>query len=263
VVFASLTLVRNGEYATGVSIWQTVVDRRPTGRAHHLLGKALSLAGRREDAIAQYRLALDTRPDAYYDLGYEAAAQGGHQEAIEDYRTFLRLRPADGNVPLAYYNLGRSLKALGRYEEAIAAFHETLARQASVTYATPGLDDSFRYATGYLADSLLAMQRWGEAVNAYADYLRMVPGDPTALFEMGLALVRQEKYTEARDAFASVLNEQPTNVPARVNLALALAKTGQVDESLKQLKRAVELAPDPAAKRAVEQEIATLLGRHN
>jgi Flp pilus assembly protein TadD len=258
VVCVSLALVRNGEYATGVSLWQTVVERRPTGRAHYQLGLALKAAGRRDDAIAQYRLAVDTIPDADYALGYEAAADGRHQEAAEYYRTFLRLKPADGNVPLAYYNLGQSLKALGRHEEAITAFRETLARQASVTYQTPGLAESFRYATGSLADSLLAMQRWGDAVKAYSDYLRIVPGDPTALFSMGLALTKLDKYDEAREAFAAVVNQQTTNVAARVNLGLTLAKTGHVEESVRQLRRAVELETDPAAKRSLEQQIADL-----
>jgi len=263
VLCASLTLVRNGEYATGVGIWQTVVDRRPTGRAHHLLGKELRAAGRRDEAIAQYRLAVETRPDANYDLGFEAAADGRHQEAVGYYRTFLQLRPADGNVPLAYHNLGQSLKALGRYEEAIAAFRETLARRASTTYPTPGLADSFKYAAGGLADSLFAMQRWSEAAPAYADYLRVVPGDPAALFDMGLALARLDRNEEARDAFAAVVNQQATNVAARVNLALTLRKMGQIDESVKQLKQAAQLEPNPDAKRALEQEIAATLNGHD
>ncbi len=189
-LFAALTVVRNGEYVTGVSIWQTVVDRRPTGRAHYILGRELRTAGRRDDAIAQYRLALDTSPDAHYAVGFELAADGRHEEAVAYYRDFIRLKPLDGNVPQAYHNLGRSLMALGRQEEAAAAFRETLARRASDRYATAGL-----------ADSLFAMQRWADAVTVYSDYLRIVPGDPAALFAEGLALARLARHQEARDAF--------------------------------------------------------------
>ena len=250
-VFVSLTLVRNSEYATGVSIWQTVVDRRPTGRAHYYLGRELRAVGRRDDAIAQYRLALDTSPDAHYAMGFEFAADGRHQEAVEYYRNFIRLKPLDGKVPRAYHNLGRSLMALGRPEEAATAFRETLARRASDKDATAGL-----------ADSLFAMQRWAEAVTAYSDYLRIAPADPAALFGMGLALARLARYEEARDAFASVVNQQPTNVAAHVNLATALANTGQSGESVREFRRAVELEPDPEAKRGLEQAIAELLSAH-
>jgi tetratricopeptide (TPR) repeat protein len=242
------TLVRNSEYATGVSIWQTVVDRRPTGRAHYLLGRELRDVGRRDEAIAQYRLALDTSPDARYAMGFELAADGRHQEAVEYYRDFIRLKPLDGNVPRAYHNLGRSLMAVGRPEEAAAAFRETLARSASDKYATAGL-----------ADALFAMQRWGDAVTEYSAYLRIAPGDPAALFGMGLALGRLGRYAEARDAFASVVNQQTTNVAAHVNLAVALANTGQIGDAVREYRRAVELEPDPAARHGLEQAIAELL----
>lgn len=251
VVFVALTLVRNNDYATGVSLWQTVVDRHPTGRARYYLGLELKAAGRRDDAIAQYRLALDTSPDAHYAMAFEFAADGRHQEAVEYYRNFIRQKPIDGNVPRAFHNLGRSLMALGRPDEAATAFRETLARKPSDRDASSGL-----------ADALFAMQRWSESVAAYSDYLRIAPGDPAALFGMGLALAKMEKFPEARDAFAAVVNQQPANVAALVNLASALANTGQVQDSLQAFKRAVELEPDPQARRGLEQAITELLGAH-
>lgn len=250
VAFASLTVVRNSEYATGLSIWQTVVERRPVGRAHYYLGLELKAAGRRDDAIAQYRLGLDSSPDAHYALAFELAADGRHQEAVEYYRNFLRLKPLDISVTRAYHNLGRSLMALGRPEEASTAFRETLARKTADRDASAGL-----------ADSLFAMQRWADAVTAYADYLRIAPGDPAALFGQGLALARLERFGDARDAFTAVVNQQPTNVAAHVNLASALANTGQIAESIREFRRAVELEPDPEARRGLEQAIAELNAR--
>lgn len=246
-----LTLVRNGEYATGVSIWQTVVDRRPVGRARYILGRELAAVGKRDEAIAQYRLALDTNPDAHYAMGFELAAEGRHREAVDYYREFLRLKPLDVNTARAYHNLGRSLMALGRQDEAAAAFREALAHKAGDKDATAGL-----------ADALFAMQRWSDAVNAYADYLRIVPGEPAALFARGLALAQLERFQEARDAFTAVVNQQPMNVAAHVNLASALANTGQVPEAVREFRRAIELEPEPEAKRGLEQTIAQLLNTH-
>ncbi len=248
VAFATLTVVRNNEYASGVSIWQTVVDRAPTGRARYHLGLALKAAGRNEEAVAQYRLALDTSPDAHYALAFEFAADGRHSDAVEYYRNFLRLKPMDGNVPRAYHNLGRSLMAVGRNEDAIAAFRETLARKPADKDATAGL-----------ADALFAVRRWAESVAAYSDYLRIAPGDPAALFGMGLALTNSSRYPEAVEAFAAVVNQQPANVAAHVNLASALANTGRIEEAVREFRRAVELEPDPASKQGLEQAIAELL----
>lgn len=248
-LFVVLTVMRNSEYATGVGLWQTVVERRPTGRAHYYLGLELEAAGRRPEALEQYRLALDGSPDAHYAMGFELTADGRHQEAVEHYRTFIQRKPLDVNVPRAYHNLGRSLMALGRNEEAVAAFRETLARKASEKEATAGL-----------ADALFALGRWNEAATAYADYLRLAPGDPAALFAMGLTLDKLARYPEARDAFAAVVNQQPANVAAHVNLASALANTGRTDEAVREFRRAVELEPDPEAKRGLEQVIAGLVG---
>lgn len=249
VVLASLTVMRNSEYATGVGIWQSVVDRRPTGRAHYYLGLELKAAGRRSDALEQYRLALNTSPDAHYAMGFEMAADGRHPDAAAYYREFIRLKPLDGNVPRAYYNLGRSLMALGRPEEAVAAFRETLARRAAEKEATAGL-----------ADALFAMGRLDEAATTYSTYLQLAPGDPSALFAMGLTLARLGRNDEARTAFTSVIAQQPTNVAAHVNLASALANTGRNDEAVREFRRAVELEPDPESKRGLEQAIAELTG---
>lgn len=243
----ALTLVRNSEYATGVSLWQTVVERRPTGRAHYYYGRELSAVGRRDEAIEQFRLGLDSNPDAHYGMAFELAAAGRHREAVDYYRNFLRLKPVDTNTPRAYHNMGRSLMALGRPEEAVAAFRETLARVPADKDATAGL-----------ADALFALQRWQESVAAYESYLRIAPGDPAALFARGLALARLNRLDEARDAFAAVVNAQPTNVAAHVNLASALANTGRVQDAVREFRRAIELEPDPESKRGLEQAIAEL-----
>lgn len=251
VVLAVLTIVRNAEYATGLSIWQTVVERNPTGRARYYLGLELKAAGRKEDAIAQYRLALDSSPDAHYAMAFEFAAEGRHQDAVEYYRNFIRLKPIDGNIPRAYHNLGRSLMALGRHEEAVAAFRDVLARKPADKDATAGL-----------ADSLFALKRWSDSVNAYTDYLKIAPGDPAALFGMGLALANLSRFSDAVDVFAAVVNQQPMNVAAHVNLGSALANTGRMQEAVREFRRAIELEPDPESKRALQQSIAEMVSVH-
>lgn len=250
VVLIGLTMVRNSEYGSGLTLWQSVVDRRPTGRARYYLGLELAAAGRKEDAMAQYRLALDSSPEAHYAMAFEFAAQGRHQEAVDYYRNFLRLKPLDGNVVRAYHNLGRSLMALGRQDEAVTAFRETLARKAGDKDATAGLADAL-FAAGHLP----------EAVTAYSDYLRIVPGDAAALYAKGLTLNQLGRFDEAREVLAAVVKLQPGNVAAHVNLASALANTGRINESVSEFRRAIELEPDPESKRGLEQMVEELRGQ--
>jgi tetratricopeptide (TPR) repeat protein len=249
VILAALTVLRNHEYATAIGIWQTAVDRYPSGRAHYNLGLELKAAGRRDEALQQYRLAAATSPQAHYALGFEAAADGRHQDAIDEYQTFIRLQPFDIGVPRAYHQVGRSYLALGRPADAAAAFREMLAR-------SPGNID----ALSGLGDSLLAADRLPEAVAAYQQLLRRAPGNVTALFNMGLALSKLDRDAEARDAFAAVVQIQPRNVAAHVNLAYALANTNRLGESLREFQLAASLETDPAGRAQIQQAIAQLMG---
>jgi tetratricopeptide (TPR) repeat protein len=247
-MLAVITIERNTEYASGLRIWQTVVDRRPQGRARYNLGLELKKAGRRADAIEQYRLALATSADAHYAYGFELGEDGQYEDAIAHYREYIRQKPGDVNVLRAYHQLGRALVALGQRDEAAQAFREVLTRR-------PGDTD----ALGGLADTLLALDRNAEAVAAYQDYLRRRPQDPTALFNMGLALVKLDRDAEARGAFAAVVQLEPNNVAAHVNLAYALANTNQYGEALREFRRAAELETDPAGRASIEQAIGQLL----
>ena len=246
-----LTVWRNSEYRSSLRIWQTVVDRHPSGRAHYNLGLELKAVGRRADAIREYELAVATHPEAHYALGFELDADGRHDLAVAHYRQLIQAKPLDVNVPRNYIQIGRAMVAMGRHEEAVTAFRDALARR-------PGDPD----ALGGLGDTLLAMERWTDAVDTYAEFLRIKPSVPTARFNMGLALVHLDRDAEARDAFTIVVEQEPTNVAARVNLAYALANTGRLGDAVKEFRRAAELEADPAGRATIEGAIAVLLGAH-
>ena len=246
-----LTVFRNSEYDSGLRIWQTAVDRYPSGRARYNLGLELKAVGRRADAVHEYELAVATHPEAHYALGFELDADGRHDLAVEHYRQLIQAKPLDANVPRTYIQIGRAMFAMGRHEEAVTAYRDALARKQGDTDALGGLGDTF-----------FALERWTDALATYTEYLRIKPSVPTARFNMGLALVRLDRDAEARDAFATVLQQEPTNVAARVNLAYALANTGRLGDSVKEFRRAAELETDPAGHAAIEAAIAQLLGAH-
>ena len=246
-----LTISRNSEYSSGLRIWQTTVERYPSGRARYNLGLELKAVGRRADAVHEYELAVATHPEAHYALGFELDEDGRHDRAVEHYRQLIEARPIDANVPRTYIQIGRALFLMGRHEEALTAYRDALARKRGDTDALGGL-----------ADTLVALERWTDAVAAYGEYLRINPSVTTARFNMGLALVHLDRDAEARDAFATVVQQEPTNVAARVNLAYALANTGRLGDSVKEFRRAAELETDPAGRATIEGAIAQLLGAH-
>jgi tetratricopeptide (TPR) repeat protein len=229
----ALTVNRNQEYSTGARIWQTVVDRRPNGRARYNLGLALKEEGRRAEALALYQQAVADTPDAHYALGFELDADGDRRGAIEHYREYIRLKPLDVNVIRAYNLLGRALGAEGQIDDAAAAFAEVLRMQ-------PRNGD----AVGALADIALRQQRYDEAIGRYGDYIRLAPQNPAARFNLGLALAGAHRMDEAAAAFAEAVRLDPREAAFRVNLAEALLALGRLPEAATHYGAAVQLQPD-------------------
>ncbi|MGE0451655.1 MAG: tetratricopeptide repeat protein [Vicinamibacterales bacterium] len=248
VALLALTIQRNGEYASGVGIWQSVVDRWPHGRALHNLGVQLTAAGRRDEAIAAYERALPESADAHYALAFERQADRRYEEAAELYASFIRMKPDDVNVLRAYHQIGRTRMAQGRYEQAVAAFGEVLARKP---------DDPD--ALGGMADSLLASERLPDAVAAYQRYLQVRPSNAAARFNLGIALARLERHQEAADAFTAFVAADPSSVAGLVNLGTALARAGRLDEAIGAFQRATDLEPDPAERDNLNAIVRELL----
>jgi protein O-mannosyl-transferase len=229
---AGFTLQRNSEYRSRTGIWQTVLDRRPNGRAHYNLAIELKEEGNRAEAIRHYQLALTEEPAAHYAVGFELDADGRHQEAIPHYREFIRLRPDDIDVIRAYVLLGRALAIEGQLEPAAEAFRAALRRQPTKVDAQAGL-----------AEVLLKQERFDEAVRAYREYVRQQPNEPRAHSGLGIALVGRELDNEAVPEFARAVELDPNNAANHYNLGNALATTGRLDEAVNEYRRGLRLAP--------------------
>jgi tetratricopeptide (TPR) repeat protein len=182
VALATLTVQRNGEYRDPITLWQTVVDRRPGGRAHYNLGVELKEAGRRDEALDHYRQAAVDNPEAHYALGFELQADGKYEDAIGHLREYVRLQPDDLNIIRAYNLIGRALTVQERWEEASDAFRQALRRQPSNADAHLGL-----------ADALAQQDRFDDAISEYEQHLRLRPGNTVAREHLDLVLRARER----------------------------------------------------------------------
>lgn len=242
-----LTAARNREYASGLHMWGTVVERWPSGRAHHNYGIALKAAGRRAEAIAEYTKAADTLPDAEYALAFELQADGRYEEAVTHYRAFIAATPEDINVPRAYHQIGRSLLALYQPDGALLAFRDALARQPDSVDALAGV-----------GDILMARQQFAQVIPVWQQYLALKPDNPGVLMNLGMALMQVNRDADARGIFQRVTMLTPGDVGAHVNLAYALAGTGRTDEAAREFRTAMSLEQDPAGRAEIEAAAQTL-----
>jgi tetratricopeptide (TPR) repeat protein len=154
-------------------MWQTVVDRRPNGRAYSNLAMELQKAGRTSEIVPLLRLAVRDLPDAEYDLGAQLYLNGQNEEAIDHLTAFLRLRAAHPKAAgartllvRAWTNVGIDRARRGDAAGAVQAFTQAAA-----------LDPSSADVHRNLANALLDNGDRAGAAEQAREALRLRPGD--------------------------------------------------------------------------------------
>ena len=123
------TWKRNDEYRTGISIWQTVIERRPHWRAHEHLSVYLRDAGRMEESIAHLRLSAPASAKSEHALAAALLDRGNLEEATTRLREFVRDRPDDPDVALARRELATALMKKGDARGAVDVLRAAAAAQ--------------------------------------------------------------------------------------------------------------------------------------
>src|SRR5262249_26041084 len=94
------------------------------------LGSALSGQGKVDEAIAEYRAAIQLQPDlapTRYSLGAILCdVKHDYTEAEAEFREVIRLQPDDA---MAHYSLGNALLGQGKVDEAIAEYRAAIRLQ--------------------------------------------------------------------------------------------------------------------------------------
>jgi tetratricopeptide (TPR) repeat protein len=83
-----------------------------------------------------------------------------------------------------------------------------------------------------------------EALEAYAESLRLLPEQPRTLFNAGLSFTALGRIDEALASYARSVELDPKYVDPRTNLGLLLLEKGAVPQALAHLTEAARLAPD-------------------
>jgi predicted Zn-dependent protease len=218
-----MTARRNEEYASAVTLARTVVERRPTGIAHHLLGEQLVLTGRTAEAEQELRAAV----------------------ALGDTR--------------ARYGLGQLLLTVGRNAEAgelLESFVATSGVPQRLRWLEPPLLDVLT-ARLQLTQMYLVQKRWADGAAQARLILDVAPRHPEATRLLAIALVGAHVWPEAITVLRDYLELRSNDAVARTNLAVALIALERLDEGVTELRRAVEADPtDANAQRLLTMALA-------
>jgi len=197
--------------------------------AHNGLGNALYIKGKREEAIAQYRKALEISPNgsaARSNLGVALYNKGMREEAIAQYRKALEITP---DLVETRCNLGDALFQTGHKEEAFTQFRKALE-----------LDPYYVRAEYNWGDALALEGKLEDAIAHFRKLVKINPGYPKAYSMLGLVFFEKGDTKEAIDSWRQALKFKPDQPDVQNNLAWLLATAP--DASLRQGAKAVALA---------------------
>jgi tetratricopeptide (TPR) repeat protein len=182
--------------------------RRLSAWAHNCHGELLAEAGRADDAMRDFQVAISLDPKcslAIHNRAVTFAQQNEFEAALRDFNRVIELNPG---LAVAYRNRAELLTALGRMEEAIGDYNQAL--------------ESLPEDAQLYRDRGYAYQQLGELSKASADFdhaIELSPKDPDALTQRGNLAAEQGKFEQAQADFHEALSKNPNWAEAHRSLA--------------------------------------------
>ena len=253
VLLGAVAWRQAGYWRTSETLWRRALACTSRNYiAHNNLGNVLAGRGQPDAAIAEYRLALEIKPnyfEAHNNLGTAMADLGRVDEAIAEYRQALNINP---NYVDAHFNLGMALASRGQAAEAIVHYRQVLEIQP---------DDI--PARGNLGVALASLGRVAEAIAEYQQVLNIKPNE--AMAQINLAWIyATNPDPKVRDGVQAVALAQRAvalslNNPGGLDtLAAAYAESGRFADAVQTERQARDLATQqkqPALAKAIQARL--------
>ena len=276
IILAALTFLtwqQCGYWKNSISLFNHVLQAtKDNYLAHNNLGTALAAEGKKEEAIAHYRKAIEINPtftiahlnlgaalvaqgrieealaaikmnpnqeEAHFHLGVVLAAQGRNEEAIAHYLAAIKINP---NYDDAHYNLANLFMKQGKIEEAIAHYRQAIK-----------INPDHADAHCNLANVFVKQNKIDQAIEHFREAVRITPSSFASLNNLGVNLEKQLKHDEAASYYRRALVVEPKNPGIYFNLGVALGNKGKVKEAIEHFRQAIYLKPDyEEARRALK-----------
>jgi tetratricopeptide (TPR) repeat protein len=226
-----LVLAKRDALEEAIDQFRRAVDVDPAFvEAYTNLGNFLAQRGFRDEAIVHLQHALQIEPtfvNAHNTLGNILADIGALDEAIQHFRKALQTNPQSA---MTHYNLGRTLAKHGDAEEAIVQYRQSLE-------IDPG-DVDVHNNLGLL---LFSQGNIDQAILQFREAIRVNPNYAKAYFNLGKVDAQQDRLDEAIANFQKALQIQPGVAEIHENLARALARQGKRTEALQEYQEALRL----------------------
>jgi tetratricopeptide (TPR) repeat protein len=224
-----LSIIKNVKVITSLS---DLVPFQPTAEDYFKLGNACFFEERYEDAIANYdrSVALNPElPEAWSNRGLSLKNLEHYEESIANYDKAIELTP---DFCAAWYNRGISLGFLERHEEAIISYEKAieLAPENYEVWNNRGV-------------SLDKLGHHEKAIASFDQAFNLKPDFYQVLINKGIALAKRRRYEDALASHEQALNLRSDYSNAWFNKACVYALQGDIDQTLENLAKAIQLDP--------------------
>ncbi len=222
------------DYRDIETLWRTTIARNPDcWMAYSNLGSFLSAHGDTNEAIADFRKALEIWPNQSKDhnnLGKALVQKGRIAEAMDHFQTALRVSPDD---PDTESNIGAASLQQGDADGAISHLRRAVEKWP-------------RHAQGHinLGNALLQNREIDAAIAEYEKTLALPFDHAESHYSIGTALRQKGDVEEAIVHYRKALELRPDYANAHNNLANALRQQGRTAEAVHEYEAALKSEPD-------------------
>lgn len=222
------------DYRDIETLWRTTIARNPDcWMAYSNLGSFLSAHGDANEAIADFRKALEIWPNQSKDhnnLGKALVQKGRIAEAMDHFQTALRVSPDD---PDTESNIGAASLQQGDADGAISHLRRAVEKWP-------------RHAQGHinLGNALLQNREIDAAIAEYEKTLALPFDHAESHYSIGTALRQKGDVEEAIVHYRKALELRPDYANAHNNLANALRQQGRTAEAVHEYEAALKSEPD-------------------
>jgi tetratricopeptide (TPR) repeat protein len=257
VALGATTMARNRDYASELSMADSVLRHWPTDVAHGMRGSALARLHRDDEAIQELRLAARTDPRSRYNLGVQLFNARRLDEAIQQLERFAGENPMLDLVPSSRCIIGDAFMIQRKWKPAINQYRVALSM-------IPNDAETKRKLVVALNHEGIALAGEGKFDEAVAVFRQAVPWDPDnggTHHNLAAALLDQHDAAAAEVEARKAIAINPADAGSYDLLGRTLAIQGRYDESIVQLQEALKLAPsDPEIQEDLRRVLAVRPG---
>jgi TolA-binding protein len=223
-----------GEYERAIAAYQKVLDGYPRSsyiiEAINGIQYAQLSAGKSDSSSVILEEFLSDNPTSStadqlrYRQALNVFQSGDYENAIREFRQYLRVTNSERLMPEAYSNLGEAYRQLGQIDNAITAYQTIVDEFPNDDLASSALTSL----------GTLNFER-GEYELSHANYTQLLASAPRfrqeAYVGMGNASLAQEKIGQAKEEYESALQVNANNEAAKVGLGKVALANDNYDEA--------------------------------